>query len=142
MDDSPDELPREGFLRVDVTGQDPDLWMRLQGKLLQTLEKILEHVVDPDRGLTLREEGQRFTSALLGHCRERLARAGLENEKIEAELHKIYAESEGALAAARKTNAEADALELQTAIQRFKFSLVLAKGLIVSDSSEAVIFRV
>lgn len=134
MDDL--ELPREGMARIDVTGRTPALWRDMRPKLLQAINEVLDKVVDPVKGTTLREEAQQLLAAGLGNIKVRLAKAGLENEKIEAEVAKTYAEQEKLLAEARKANSEAEAREFQTAVQRLRLVLGGTKAMLIGDTDE------
>jgi hypothetical protein len=64
-----------------------------------------------------------MTSALLAHAKAWLARAGLENEKIEAEVNRLYAQIEIDFAEARKRHAEANAIEFATAMRKLRVAL-------------------
>lgn len=132
---------REGILRIDVVGKSPDTWSSLRSKLLAAIGKVLDSVIDPEHGTTVREEAKKFTSALLDHARARLAKAGLENEKIEAEVAKLYAECESISADARKKHAEAEATEFETAVKRLKLALELTKAMLIGEpGEEAIVF--
>ena len=139
MDDH--TLPSKQFVQINVSGADPALWQRLRSKLFQTLNDLLDAVVDTEQGSTVREEAQQLMLASLGYLKEKLARPGLENDKIEAETRRLYAQMELDRAEARKRHAEAEAIELQTKIRRLRVVLGGAHALLLGEQGEeAVVF--
>jgi hypothetical protein len=129
------------IVRIDVSGKDPEVWAKLRERLLDAVYQVLNTVIDAESGGTVRMEGQRAFSALFDNLKCRLKRAGFENEKIQAEVAALYAKCEVSIAHARKTNAEAAALEFDTAVKRLKTALGLCRALTVSTKDEeAVIF--
>lgn len=128
--------PSDDLLRIQVTGRSPDLWLRFRTKFIEAIDGLLDSVVDHDKGTTLREESRKFQSALLDLARARLARAGLENERIEAEIRKLYAQMENETAQARRVNAEADAIEFKTSLARLRLVLGAAKAMLMGEEGE------
>jgi hypothetical protein len=136
-----EQLPEKQYVRVDIRGQDPALWGTLRAKLMVAVEDLLNTVVDSERGTTLQDEARQLTSAALDHVRARLAKAGLENEKIEAEIQRLYAQIQGDLADARKKSAEADAIEFATAMKRLRVVLGGMRAMLIGEEGdEAIIF--
>lgn len=135
------DLPNEGVIRVDVTGNNQEPWRKLRSKLLDAFDRVVNTVVDSSSGATVRDEAMQLTTAAIENCKQKLQRAGLENDKIEAEVHRLYAERESVLASARKTNAEADALEFSNSVKRLQLMLTLSKAMVTGDQGqEAIIF--
>ena len=129
-----EHLPDKRYIRVDVRGDNEALWRQFRSKLLQGLNDLLDAVVDPESGTTLREETQNLAAAVLNHAKARLARPGVEIEKLEAEIHQLYAD-------ARKKHAEAAALEFDTKVRQMRFILGGARALLTGDEGkEAVLF--
>ncbi len=136
-----EHLPDTRYIRVDVRGDSEELWQKFRSKLLQGLNDLLDAVVDPESGTTLREETQNLAAAVLNHAKARLARPGVEIEKLEAEIHRLYTQAEADLADARKKRAEAAALEFDTKVKRMRLFLGGAKALLTGDEGEeAVLF--
>src|SRR5215510_12105862 len=110
MDES--YLPeKKQFVRVDVRGKTTELWQSLRPKLIQAMNEVLDAVIDDEQGTTVRDEMKQLTTALLDYAKANLARPGLENERIEAEIRRLYGQMEIDRAEARKKHAEADTLE-------------------------------
>jgi hypothetical protein len=129
------------IVRVDVRGSDPALWARLRPKLLQAIEKALDSTLDHTQGTTVREEARQFTSAFLDYARNRLQREGLENDRIEAEVAKLYAERQSQLADADLRSAQAEDVRSRTALRELCKMLALTKAMLVGDQSdEAILF--
>jgi hypothetical protein len=129
------------ILRIDVTGKDSDRWRKLKSKLFNAIDQLLDSTIDHERNTTVREEVKQFTSAALDYARQRLAKQGLENDRIEAEVFQLYAERERTLAEARKINAEADEQELQTRVKKLRLILSATKIILISEpGEEAILF--
>jgi hypothetical protein len=124
------------FIKVEVQGKDTSLWRTLQPKLIQTIHNFLNTVIDSERNTTIREEAKKFTSALLDYGKQKLEKAGLENDKIIAEVDLIYSQKEKEIAETRKIHAEADAIEFNTNIKKLRFSLLGIKVLMVGEKNE------
>src|SRR5207244_13628550 len=82
------------FVRVDVRGKTAALWQSLRPKLIQAMNDVLDAVIDDERGTTVRDEVKQLTTALLDYAKANLARPGLENERIEAEVRRLYGQME------------------------------------------------
>jgi hypothetical protein len=89
---------------------------RLQG----ALEALLDSVVDHKSQATVREEAQELLAQSIQHLKDRLSRPGLENEEIAARAAKLLAEAEMSKAAAAKTHAEANEIELRLLARRIR----------------------
>jgi hypothetical protein len=140
MDDA--YLPeKQQFIRVDVTGKTASLWQALRPKLVQAMTDLLDAVIDDAHGTTVRDEMKQLTTALLDYAKANLARPGLENEQLEAQIRRLYVQMEIDRAEARKKHAEADTLEFNNKVRRLRLALGMAKAFLVGDASEeAVIF--
>lgn len=128
---------REGWLQVDVKGKTEAAWARLREKLMLAIGEILDGVTEEhDKSAWFKASAREFTSALLDHAKERLARAGLENAKIEAEVAEIYAKRERELAEARKAHADADAKEFKNSIERLRLMLGATKAMLIGEKGK------
>lgn len=136
-----EHLQEPQFALVTVSGKSAQRWSQFRDKLLQTLQVVLDTVLDTEEGTTVRDEAQQFTRALLDYAKAHLARPGLENDKLEAEIRRLFSQSEADRAEARKKNAEAEALEFQTKVRRLRLVLGGAKAMLVGEQGEeAIIF--
>lgn len=129
-----------GILRVDVKGKSPVVWEANRKKLLHAIERVLDQIGNnDDKTAWFKEQAKVVTSSLMDHARARLAKAGLENERIEAEVSNLYAQREKELAVARKTHAEAESTELDNAAKQLRLILSLTKVMLLGDTSEEAI---
>ncbi len=89
-------------------------------RLQNTLERLLDTVVDHRAQSTVREEAQELIAQSIQHLKDRLGRAGVENEEIAARAAKLLAEAELAKATAAKSHAEATEIELRLLARRLR----------------------
>src|SRR5262245_31941736 len=129
----PTHLPEKKFAFITVSGKTTDGWMQFRNKLIQALQTVLDSVLDTEQGTTVRDEAQQFTRALLDYAKANLARPGLENDKLEAEIRRLFSQSEADRAEARKKIAEAEALEFQTKVKRLRLVLGGAKAILIGE---------
>jgi hypothetical protein len=131
------DCARHGWIRVDVRGKTEAVWASLREKLIVAIGQVLDSITEEqDKGDWFKATSREFTSALLGHAKERLARAGLENAKIEAEVAEIYAKRERELAEARKVHADADAREFKTSLDRLRLMLGATKAMLIGEKGK------
>lgn len=129
------------YLRVDVAGQDERLWTVLRHKLIIAINKLLDSEIDAVHHTTLKEEAQKFTSALLDYGKNKLLKPGIDNEKTIAEIEQLYSQKQKNLAEARKINAETDAIELATRIKKLRFIMETAKLIVTgNEGDESLLF--
>jgi hypothetical protein len=102
---------------------------RLQG----AVEALLDSVVDQKSQATLREEAQELLSQSIQYLKDRLNRPGLENEEIAARAAKLLAEAEAGKAAASKTQAEANEIELRTLARRIRLVIEAEKAMAAGE---------
>jgi hypothetical protein len=136
-----EQLDEKQLVLANVSGKSAERWMQFRNKLVQTLQDFLDTVLDTEQGTTIRDEAQQFTKALLDYAKAHLARPGLENDKLEAEIRRLFSQSEADRAEARKKNAEAEAIEFQTKVKRLRLVLGGTKAMLIGErGEEAVIF--
>lgn len=129
------------FVKIELEGKDNNLWKNLQSKLIGVINNFLDSVIDHKNESTIREEAKKFTSALLDYGKNKLEKAGLDNEKIVAEVDLLYSQKEKQFAEARKLHAEADLIELQTNVKKLKIALSSMKLLMIGEANnEEIIF--
>lgn len=139
--DSLTPIDRDTWLRVDVRGANPTLWASLREKFVNQIGRLLDSTLDYQRGTTVRDEAKEFTSALLDFAKAKLAKPGLEAEKLAAEIGKTFAERQSELARASKISEEARQLRIRNDVSELRISLGATKALLIGDASEeAVLF--
>lgn len=98
-------------------------------KLQTTISRMLDTVIDTEKGTTVKDEALDILKESIGHLKEQLKQKGLQNEEITARVTKLLAEAENQRAAARKTRAESEQLEFINTIRKLR--LVLETQLII-----------
>lgn len=127
--------------KISLSGSDPILWEKLRSKLLLVLDKSLDTIINYDTGATVREEAREFTSAFIQYGKDKLKKASIENDKLNAEIEEIYTKINRENAEIRKINAEADKINLDNKIRALKISLGSAKALLIgSENKEDILF--
>jgi len=130
----------EGFIHFEVGGKTDELWGELRKKFIKALHALLDSTIDFKRRTTVREEAKEFSSALLEYARQKLAKAGYENVLMDAQVQVLYAEREKKRAETRKVDAEARAIEHETAVKELKHCLMLTKAMLIGeDGQEALL---
>lgn len=129
------------YLKVDIAGQSQDLWQEMRFKLIDVINTFLDSTLDHQTNNSISDEAKEFTSALLNHAKEKLPKAGIENEKIIAEIDQLYIIKQKELAQTRKLNAESSEIEFSLALKKLKVSLGMTKALLIGESQkEDIIF--
>lgn len=127
--------------KVSLSGADPILWEKLQSKLLVILDKSLETIINYDTGATIKDEAREFTSAMIHFGKEKLKKASIENEKLNAEIEEIYTKIKKEKAETRRINAVADKINLENQLKAIRISLGSAKALMIgSEDNEDILF--
>lgn len=112
---------RDGTLPAPVSGLGP--------RLQQTLERLLDTVVDQRTQSSVRQEAQDLIARSIQHLKDRLERPGLENEEIAARATKLLAEAQLAKATAAKSQAEAEEVELRILARRLRLVIEADRAL-------------
>jgi len=133
---------KKQYLKVETAGKSPELWSNLKEKLLRAIHSFLDTTIDGVDNKTIREEAKVFSHALLKYGKDKLEKAGLENDKILAEVDFLYSQNEKELAEARKLNAEAQRIEFENAIRRLRLSLKMTKVMLISEPREEALIMV
>lgn len=103
-------------------------------KLQTTIGRILESVVDIEKGTTVKDEALDILKESISHLKEQLRQKGLQNEEITARVSKLLAEAENQRATARKTRAESEQIEFMNTIRKLR--LVLEAQLIMASDED------
>lgn len=128
-----------GYQHFQLTGKNPEAFAQARDKLLAWFNQLLDKQLDPIAGTTVRDETQEFIHESLNFLKAKLKKADFENEKIQAETLERFTAAKENLAKARKTSAEAHALELDNMIKDLKIRLTLTKAIVLQDKGEAAI---
>ncbi|NOT51252.1 MAG: hypothetical protein HOP10_08235 [Chitinophagaceae bacterium] len=112
------------FISFHVGGKDEVLWKQLRHKLVQAINTFLDTVIEEETQSTIRQELKEFGTAILDYGKQKLKKAGIENDKILAEIELLFSERE-------KKNAETEAIKFETSL----------KKLIVAMAGTKVIMR-
>jgi len=107
------------------------LHRELLPKLQTTIGRILESVIDTEKGTTVKDEALDILKESISHLKEQLRQKGLQNEEITARVSKLLAEAENHRATARKTRAESEQIEFMNTIRKLR--LVLEAQLIMAS---------
>lgn len=102
-------------------------------KLTEALTAVLDSVVDHNRRTTVREEAQDLLSRSIEHLKDRLSRAGLENEALAARATKLLAEAEASKATAARTQAEAGEIELRLLARKLQLVIEAERAMTGGD---------
>jgi len=133
---------KKQYLKVETAGKSLALWSSLKEKLLQAIHSFLDTTIDGVDNKTIREEAKVFSHALLKYGKDKLEKAGLENDKILAEVDFLYSQNEKELAEARKLNAEAQKAEFENAISQLQLSLKITRVMLISEPEEEALVLV
>lgn len=133
----PTHNPR--YHHFQLTGKDPRAFAAARDKLLTWFNQLLDNQLDAVAGTTVRDEAHEFIHESLTFLKAKLKKADFENEKIQAETVDAFASAKERLANARKTSAEAQALELDNMIKQMKIQLTITKVIVMQDTSDAAI---
>jgi Rad3-related DNA helicase len=102
-------------------------------KLNEALVAVLDSVVDRNRRTTVRDEAQDLLNRSIEHLKDRLSRAGLENEALAARAVKLLAEAELSKATAAKTQVEADEIELRLLARKLQLVIEAERAMTGGD---------
>jgi hypothetical protein len=102
-------------------------------KLNEALAAVLDSVVDRNRRTTVRDEAQDLLNRSIEHLKDRLSRAGLENEALAARAAKLLAEAEFSKATAAKTQVEADEIELRLLARKLQLVIKAERAMTGGD---------
>lgn len=100
-------------------------------KLRAATAKVLDTIIDNENQATVRQEAMQVMSEAIQSLKERLKRAGAENEEIAARATKLLAEAESQKANAAKTRAEVDQIEFATLVRKLR--LVMGAELLMES---------
>ena len=102
-------------------------------RLTQAMAAVLDSVVNQHHGTSVREEAQDLLDRSIAHLKDRLSRAGLENEELAARATKLLAEAEASKATAAKTHAEASEIELRILARKLQLVIEAERAMTGGD---------
>jgi hypothetical protein len=94
------------------------LHRELLPKLQSTIGRILESVLDAEKGTTVKDEALDILKESISNLKQQLRQKGLQNEEITARVSKLLAEAENQRATARKIRAESEQIEFMNTIKK------------------------
>lgn len=104
-------------------------------KLREQLSAIMDMQANPKRGSSLRDETEQLIDKGLANLKSRLAKAGLENEEIEARILKFLAEAEESRARAATEREMTEKQRLKNQANRLR--LLIRAEIAMSDGELA-----
>lgn len=87
------------------------------------MESVLDTVINPAAGTTIRQEAEDFLTESIDHLKSRLKKAGLENEEIAARITKMLAEADHRRQQARVEKARAEDMEFTRLVRSLRLVL-------------------
>lgn len=102
-------------------------------RLTDAIAAVLDSVVDQHSRATVRDEAQDLLNRSIEHLKDRLSRAGLENEALAARATKLLAEAEASKATAAKTQAEAGEIELRLLARKLQLVIEAERAMTSGD---------
>ncbi len=129
------------ILRIDLVGKDENLFQNLRSKLIETVNKVLDASIDVNSNQTVKDELRNLASLGLDFAKSKLAKPGIENDKMLAEIEEKISVIEKNNAETRKLNVEARKLEFDQSLRELTFALRMSKALInLEEGDEAIAF--
>ena len=120
------------YRMAQATAEEQNLLGQLRKTVIEGLSAIVQAITRSDAAGTVQQAARELPSGLLQNLKDRLREKGLQNDKLTAEIQLAYAQVEHVLAQARKTNAEADSVDLgnwQKKLEIMKGSLDMMRQL-------------
>jgi hypothetical protein len=131
-----EEEENKEFVQIRLKGKNAPLWERLRNKFLKKVEDLLDTVINFEDNTSIKDEAKQFSTDLIKFAKEKLRKAGYENEKLLAEVEDLYAKARKSNAETRKLNAEAREIELKNKLREIKLGLALMKALLTGEPDE------
>lgn len=127
------------IIKIDLVGKNDDLFKKIRNLLIDSIDKFLSSSIDYQTKSTVKDEVKKFASLAIKYGEDKLKKAGLENDKLAAEIEEKLAIAEKTKAETRKINAETRKLEFENSVNEFRFKLRMAKLLLVGNAGEEAI---
>lgn len=132
---------KKRIIRIDLVGKDENFFQNLKNKLIKTVNKVLEASIDVNSNQTVKDELRNLASLGLDFAKSKLAKPGIENDKMLAEIEEKISVIEKNKAETRKLNVEARKLEFDQSLRELTFALKMSKALInLKEGEEALAF--
>ena len=140
MFEQEDNIERTPHMRVDIVGLNSTKWAKFKEKFMDQIFSILDTTINPNQNSTVQEEIKRATENIFSYANSKLEKATIENHKLNAEIDLLLTQSAKERAAARKINAEAEALEIENISKKIKMILCMAQVFALSNKDEEILF--
>jgi|TARA_R100000501_G_C2620242_1_gene113511 hypothetical protein len=135
------EENKKRILKIDLVGENESLFENLRSKLIKTVNKVLDASIDVNSNQTVKDELRNLASLGLDFAKSKLAKPGIENDKMLAEIEEKISIIEKNNAETRKLHVEARRLEFDQSLRELTFALKMSKAIInVEDGEEAIAF--
>lgn len=127
------------ILRIDLVGDDPNLFENLRRKLIMAINQMLDASIDVNSDNTVKDELRHLSSLGLDFAKSKLAKPGIENDKMLAEIEEKLSLIEKNRAETRRINIEARTKEFNQSLREITLALKMSKALInVEEGEEAI----
>lgn len=127
------------ILRIDLVGDDPNLFENLRRKLIMAINQMLDASIDVNSDNTVKDELRHLSSLGLDFAKSKLAKPGIENDKMLAEIEEKLSLIEKNRAETRRLNIEARTKEFNQSLREITLALKMSKALInVEEGEEAI----
>ena len=87
------------------------------------MDRLLDSMIEPEKGVTVREEAENVLRGAISNLKERLAEPGLKNEQLAAEIQKLIAETQVEREISAKTEAEAELTRTAVLARKMRMAL-------------------
>lgn len=133
------EESKEEIIKIVVSGDDEDLFKKLRKKLLDKMDSFLDTTVDYKKGTTIKEEAKELISLGLDFSKQKLKKAGIENEKLNAEIDEAYSRREKNKAETRNIDADTREKNFNQSIREFRAYLIFTKAILIGKQGEEAV---
>lgn len=127
------------ILRIDLVGDDPNLFENLRRKLIVAINQMLDASIDVNSDNTVKDELRHLSSLGLDFAKSKLAKPGIENDKMLAEIEEKLSLIEKNRAETRRINIDTRTKEFNQSLREITLALKMSKALInVEEGEEAI----
>lgn len=137
-----DDIEKKKFSKIDLEGNDRQLWGDLRSKLFNMILSLMELKVNYKTDGNVEEEFTRVTTNIIEFANAKLEKPSIENQKLLAEIDHLLANRAREFAQARKLSAEAEKIELDNLCKKLSIAIGAAKVLARSSNDEETLIFV
>lgn len=117
------------MIRIDLGGKDSEAFDRLSQRLVDTIEDVVNKMSQSQISNSTRSTLDDIAEVAQGFIQAKAQKPTIENQKVLSEISREYAIAEERIAQARKTNAEAESVEIGNAVARLESALSMLQML-------------